>query len=220
MNGDFVILGGGKSLNRADVDYCRGRAKVIAINTAYQIAPWADYMYARDYDWWRATPREVFRANCAAGWTAIANGPNPHYVLAHQMFQGQRWTGSSKAAGEFGLLSVDTRSIGGLCAIPGVIHEGSAGGANSGHQAVNLAINQFHAKRIFLLGFDMLGGHWHGDHPAPLTNLSDSQFQPFADSFATMLKPLADLGVEVVNCAPKSRITCFRFSTIQAELPN
>lgn len=215
----FVIIGGGPSLTPADVEYCRGRAKVIVINTAYQIAPWANYLYARDFSWWSAIPEQVYYPE-AGGWTPKDNDQRqPHYVLSHRMFQGQRWTGCRKASSEYGLLHIDTRMATGLNPIPGVIHEGGPGGANSGFQATNLAITQFHATKILLLGFDMFSGHWHGDHPSPCTNLKPNQMAPFAESFGTMGPALKDMGIEVVNCAPKSAITCFRFSTLQAELP-
>ena len=47
-----VCIGSGPSLTAEDVDYCRGRAKVIAINNAYQLAPWSDVLYACDGAWW------------------------------------------------------------------------------------------------------------------------------------------------------------------------
>ncbi len=47
-----VCIGCGPSLVQADVDHCRDRAKVIAINDAYKLAPWADALYACDSRWW------------------------------------------------------------------------------------------------------------------------------------------------------------------------
>ena len=47
-----VILGGGPSLTAADVDYCRGRAHVIAVKEAWQLAPWADALYACERTFW------------------------------------------------------------------------------------------------------------------------------------------------------------------------
>lgn len=48
-----VCLGGGPSLEPADVAYAHGRARVIAINDAWRLAPWADLLYACDAKWWR-----------------------------------------------------------------------------------------------------------------------------------------------------------------------
>jgi hypothetical protein len=52
----IVCLGGGPSLTQAQVDACRGRAHVIAINDAFRLAPWADVLYACDWQWWKANP--------------------------------------------------------------------------------------------------------------------------------------------------------------------
>jgi hypothetical protein len=38
----------------AGVDLAKGRAKVIAINNSWRLAPWADALYGCDYTWWHA----------------------------------------------------------------------------------------------------------------------------------------------------------------------
>lgn len=48
----IVVLGGGPSLTQADVNVCRGKAHVIAIKEAHQLAPWADVLYACDASFW------------------------------------------------------------------------------------------------------------------------------------------------------------------------
>lgn len=214
----ITIIGGGPSLDLADVEFVRGRCEAIVINTAYQIARWANYLYARDYAWWAARPANVFYPENGKAVAKDNPGAKSHAQLSFELFHGQRWTGSVKAAGEFGLRHINTRMAEGINPIPGVIHEGGPAGANSGFQATNLAITQFHATRVLLLGFDMRGGHWHGDHPDPLTNVAPAAMSPFARSFESMVPGLRDMGVEVVNCTPGSAITCFRNSTVQAEL--
>src|SRR4051812_2852413 len=52
-NSTIVCIAGGPSLTPADVDACQARARVIAINDAYRLAPWADVLYACDAKWWR-----------------------------------------------------------------------------------------------------------------------------------------------------------------------
>ncbi len=47
-----VCIASGPSVTPADVDYCRGRARVLVINDAYTLAPWADALYACDDRWW------------------------------------------------------------------------------------------------------------------------------------------------------------------------
>ena len=48
-----VCLASGPSLTPADVEYVRGKARVIVINTTVLLAPWADVLYACDARWWQ-----------------------------------------------------------------------------------------------------------------------------------------------------------------------
>ena len=47
-----VCIASGPSLTQADVDYVRGKARVIVVNNGYLLAPWADVLYAADARWW------------------------------------------------------------------------------------------------------------------------------------------------------------------------
>lgn len=82
-------------------------------------------------------------------------------------------------------------------------------GSNSGYQAINIAVLAG-AKRILLLGYDMkfTGGrsHSHNGHPV---KMAEQAYRGYAKNFASMLPHLKRLGIEVVNCAPGSAITCF-----------
>lgn len=49
----FVILATGPSLTAEDVNFVRGKARVICVNDAYTLAPWADALWASDAKWWR-----------------------------------------------------------------------------------------------------------------------------------------------------------------------
>lgn len=49
----IVCLGLGPSLTQEDVDLCRGRARVIAVKTAVELAPWADVLYSGEIRWWK-----------------------------------------------------------------------------------------------------------------------------------------------------------------------
>ena len=206
----WVILGGGPSLTPADVDFCRGRARVIAVNNAYALAPWADYLYARDFDWW---------ASIAPGYA------QPHHVISRTLFHGKRITGSEKAARAFGLVHVPTRGPAGGLSPFGAIHEGPNGGQSSGYQALNFAFQELliagRGGKIALLGFDMGAtgdGHWHGAHPAPLVNVGRNDYGPFARAFDTAKRDAAIAGIDVVNISRASAITAFRFGTIEHEL--
>lgn len=77
-------------------------------------------------------------------------------------------------------------------------------GGNSGYAAIHVAIHAG-ASRILLLGFDMRGAHWHGDHPAPLANPGPAEFSRWAGRFAA----LNGRGAEIINCTPGSALGCF-----------
>jgi hypothetical protein len=83
-------------------------------------------------------------------------------------------------------------------------------GANSGYQALNLAVLAG-AKRVLLVGYDMRFGaaqsHSHNGHPI---KTAEACYVTFAKNFASMLPQLKKLSVEVINCNPKSAIGAFR----------
>ena len=149
-----VCIGGGPSLTRDDVDYVQGKAKVIAINNGYQIAPWADLLYACDLKWWK--------------WHNGCPG-----------FSGEKWTMDEQASLKFNLNYIEGIPGRGLSDKPDVIHHGS----NSGFQALNLAY-LLGASKIILLGYDMKisddnRSHWFGEHPDKIR----SNYQPWLEHF-------------------------------------
>lgn len=131
-----VILAGGASLTREDVDFCRGKARVVAINDAYRLAPWADLIYACDARWWDVHFERV------AG------------------LEGMKVTHSAEAAARYRLSLIIGRAAPGLSFNPSFVHLGN----NGGYQALNI-VTLMGATRILGLGYDMKGRHWFGDHP-------------------------------------------------------
>lgn len=87
-------------------------------------------------------------------------------------------------------------------------------GSNSGYAALQIAYLAG-ASRILLLGFDMRGTHWHGDHARPLTNPGDSQFSKWITAFSGIAPELSARRVEVINCSPTTALTCFRKSRLE-----
>jgi hypothetical protein len=91
-------------------------------------------------------------------------------------------------------------------------------GRNSGYQAINLAVH-LGAAQIILLGYDMQFGrrgehHWFGPHPSRVPPPVDL----FLRHFPTLVKPLQQRGVSVVNCSPSTALTCFPRRPLRDEL--
>ncbi len=176
-----VCLGGGPSLTQADVDACRGRARVIAVNDAYRMAPWADVLYGCDAAWW----------NAHKGVTT---------------FSGLKYSLEPKAAIWPGVQILRNAGREGLC----LERDALCTGSNSGYQAINLAVH-LGAIKVVLLGYDMQAtngkSHWFGEHPSPLAR--GSQYSRFRRHFATLPKPLQAAGVTVVNASRVTALTAF-----------
>jgi hypothetical protein len=178
----IVCIGGGPSLTPDDVTLCRNRARVIAINDAYRLAPWADVLYAADSKWWR-------------------------YHKGVPSFHGLKFSLQPDASQWPGVVVLRNTGCDGLERDP----SGLKTGLNSGYQAVNLAVH-LGAARILLLGYDMQAihgtkTHWFGEHPPAIR--CGSPYAGFQAKFPLLVKPLADLGVEVVNCSRETALTCF-----------
>jgi hypothetical protein len=187
-----IVAATGPSLTPEVAQACRGRT-VLAVNDAYQLFPFAAALYACDAAWW------IKHRGCPE-------------------FSGEKWTCSEVAdprilrrgnkvllAGQYGLKLVAGANGHRFSAGPELIHYG----ANSGFQAVNLAL-LFGARRIVLVGFDMraIGGrrHFFGDHPPGLVN--SSNYDRFIKAFDVAAVGLPD-GVEILNATPGSALSCF-----------
>jgi len=178
-----VCLAGGPSLTAEDVDACRGRAHVVAVNDAYRLAPWADVLYGSDAAWWRVHQ-------------GVPNFQGLKYSI---WVSGQRWPA--------GVHVLRNAGSDGLEADPHALRSGR----NSGYAAINLAVH-LGARRIVLLGYDLQLGpdgktHWFGDHPSSLTR--SSPYAHFLAKFQTLPAPLQALGIEVVNCSRRTALKVF-----------
>jgi hypothetical protein len=199
--GTIACLGGGPSLTQDDVDHVRGRADgVIAINDTFRLAPWADVLYACDAKWW------YWHWKKGAGQFAglkFALAPQPEVrgvkTRFNEAFRPYRGVTVLRNTGDSGL-ELDPTAL--------------RAGRNSGYQAINLAVH-LGAKRVILLGYDMRGGHWHQGHP-------DGSRPPFnicLRRFETLVEPLRKIGVEVLNCTPRSALTAFPCAAVREVLP-
>lgn len=163
--------------------------RVIVINTSFRMVSFADILYACDGMWWKA-----------------------HYEEAARIFKNdQMWTQDEGAAKKFNIQLIKSASGRGLSRRPDLIHQGM----NSTYQAINLAFLAG-ARRFILLGVDCHGGHWHGDHPKPLSN--SLPHRQWKEKFAGLAADLTAEGVVTVNCSPGTALRAFRLGTLNAEL--
>lgn len=184
---DVAILASGPSLSEEQAEAVRvwriaapKLRKVIAINTTFRRAPWADMLYACDGAWW-----------------------NVYHAEAAREFAGERWTQDVEAAKKYGLRLMKSRRAPGLCREPGIVNQLEA----SGFQAIGIAW-QAEAARVYLLGFDNSGCHWHGPHPGSLNR--QNIFKRWAQNAETLAADCKAAGFPVVNCTPKSALKCFQ----------
>lgn len=178
----IVCLASGPSLTLEDVEWCKGKAPVIAVNDTHTWAPWADVLYSSDQRWWafyQGVP--VFQG--------LKFGIHP--LTPHPA-----WGVGVLRNGGTGGLSADPSK---LCS-----------GMNSGYAAINLAIH-LGASRVVLLGYDMgrMGrrNHFFGEHPTRLR--SGTPYHRFVQRFASMVEPLKQAGVSVINCSRATQLTMF-----------
>jgi len=176
-----VCIGGGPSLKAEDVAFVRGRARVIAINDAVKLAQWADVLYVADRS----------------------------FIDAHDgmpRFAGLKYSlSSSNPTDRPDWTVLDNTGMFGLETDP----SGLRTGFNGGYQSLGLAYH-LGAKRCLLLGFDMKLSadgreHWFTDTP----DRKRSPYPQMIAAFDSIVEPLKDDGVDVVNCTPGSALSCF-----------
>lgn len=178
------ILGGGPSLNLVDLDKLAAHPgrRVIAVNCAYRVAPWADVMFYGDSTWLK-TERERLRSFAGLKITtcpAHENEPGIHVVTKKTGPRGILWD-------------------------PHVV----AWNLSSGSCAINLAVH-FGVSRIVLFGFDMHrspegDNNFHRWYPP-----RDSQHNPyrrFLQAFERIAADLASHRIAVLNACPGSSIS-------------
>jgi hypothetical protein len=201
-----VLIGGGPSLTReqvAQVELVREQRRalrVIAVNDAYRLAPFADICYFADSEWWGwHKDRPDFQAFAGQKCSISDSGGNIKDPAVH-ILRNANGRGHS-----FGL-SLDPKQI--------------VTGSNSGYQALNIAVLAG-AKTIILIGFDAREPtatsktHWFGDHPKiePV-----AAYAEYRKAFSAGEAAIKAAGVRVINCSPGSAINSFEKLPLEAAL--
>jgi len=188
-----AVLASGPSMTQEVADTVRGKCRVIAVNTTFKLAPWADILYAADREWWTGYPE----ARQFAGRKVSILG-NINSVMEFEELD-------YLENGGYGLIDPRTTHL--------------RTGKNSGYQAVHLAIH-LGVKRILLCGFDMKPNngleHWHGDHPEGVRKTMP--FEVWVSLFQQAAPFIRARGVEVINCTPTSALHCFKTRTLEDAL--
>lgn len=179
-----AIVASGESVSQEIVEQVRGRCRVIVVNNNFQIAPWADVLYACDGKWWSKYPDALRFPGLKV--TQDANAAKVHKLNLVRLLDEKP---------EQSRISVTEKGI-------------LARGGNGGFQAINLAV-QFGAMKQIWLGVDFCGDHWHGKHEG-LSNPREGSLKRWAVTLDAQAPILTSLGVEVVNCSEVSILKNYR----------
>lgn len=177
-----VIVASGPSAAGVPLEKAKGRARFIAINNSWVLAPWADLVYGADYKWWKS-------------------------VNSLPEFGGLKMAGEKRASEEFEFVKYLQVSRDDRLDLSADLKVGS--GSNSGFQMLNAAAVKFHCKKIILVGFDMRldkGLHWHGAHPKGMNNPSERNIGRMRRAVDGAAKVLTGLGVTVINTSGESAL--------------
>lgn len=191
-----VIVASGPSAKSVDLSFAKNKAKFIVINTSWELAPWADVLYACDVGWWREH-----------------NGKNSNW----RNFVGMKVTQDELARQEFDIHRVicERHHENLVLDRPGQV----GWGGNSGFHCINLSL-QWGVKKIILVGYDMQldnGSHWHGDHKG-LNNPTKPNVDRWRKTIDANAQTIQDLGVRVFNCSPVSALKRYPKTTIEEAL--
>lgn len=185
--------------DRLRVKRLLGEVRVLAVGDAYRLLPWADAVYHADTAWWHLHWPQVGRL--AAMKVTIGERQNDGRVAGPVAYGG--------------VLYLANAGPNGFDPDPACLRTG----LHSGYQALHLAAHTGAAK-VLLVGYDtrLVDGrrHFFGEHPEPLNR--DSPYPQFAAAYREIAGPLAERGVEVLNCTPGSAIQDFPFKTLEDAL--
>jgi hypothetical protein len=186
-----VVIATGPSLTADDCAVVRDSgARVIAVNLAFRMAPFADVCFMGDYLAVKTYDHEVPKT--MSKWACVP--------MAKDQF---KWN-FMRASNGVGL------------GPKGMIFNGG----NSGYGAINLAYQFGAAKIVLLGFDMQKGEkgerHCHPDHPRNMTQ--NQPFDQWLPRFEPLAAGLKAAGIEVVNCTRRTALTAFRQGDLKEEL--
>ena len=188
-----LIVGTGPSASSEDLRFTQGRVRTFVIKSTWRLAPWADALYGLDRGWWVANQG-------ARKFHGLKFSPSPTVTNVYRDVRRVRLRPVAN------LLTAETGVIG--CGL-------RTGGGHSGFQAINLAI-QFGVRRLLLVGFDMTlenGAHWLIDDRG-VGKPDDGRVRSWRESMDACAPQFKTLGVEVMNCTPRSALKAYPKTTV------
>jgi hypothetical protein len=180
----IVILAGGASLTKQDVEYVeKCNTNIMGINDAYRICNRLDYLYGCDRKWWNWH------------WARVNELPCLKFAL-------------EDVDGRQGIIQMKNGGISGLSFEWPKLRTGK----NSGHQAINLAI-LLKYKKIILLGYDMQytqgKAHWFGSHEKPLHNPPVAKLKEWI-GFYNKMAEVVPKDISIINATRQTALSCFK----------
>lgn len=184
----MILMATGPSLCLADIDRARSSGHpILVINDAFKVCPGADILYAADGRWWQWNA-DIPDQNFPAWRFSIDPVAREWRADVHVL----TWTGR---------LGLEKSAWG--------VRKGGHGG----YQAINVAAHTG-AKRLLLLGYDLqpsttdpgchhsslVGEHPDGSHPHYVERVK---------AYDSLVAPLAELQIEVLNVSRETAITAF-----------
>lgn len=193
LRGERVLfVASGPSCKTVPLHEARGRCRAVAINTSWELCPWADILYASDGAWWRQKNGVPGFAGIKVTQSEAAQKrfPDVNRILVRRKFD---------------RLVVD--------------QSGEIGdGGNSLFQAINIVVKAGPPRVMGFAGADMrldYGVHWHGRHEGMLNNPKERSVRRWIAALDGIAGDLKALGITVLNLSAISSLTAYRKATLQ-----
>jgi hypothetical protein len=175
-------------MTRENAEAARGKAKVIAVNNAYEYAPWADMLYACDYRWWKEYRPE---------------------------FKGLKVCPHEGACKEFRLIYVKGAAKPGLSLTQDRIHYGGNSGFQALNIAILSGAKKIILLGFDMQPDPQTGRlHFHSDH-GRIGNPQKNTFMRWLRAFNEAAPQIERLGIQVLNCSNKSALNCFQVASLE-----
>lgn len=174
--------------------------RVIVVNDTWMRVPTADILFASDGGWWNHVRERDPHKGLRNVEAARAGG-----------FSGEMWTTAKDTAAKYGLRWINSVRMPGITRREVTIHHGGSGG----YMAINLAY-LLGAIEIALVGYDMQGTHWFGEHDPALNK--GKPYASWLQKYPDLARDLRHMGVDVVNCTERTALKAFRQETLETTL--